>query len=193
MSPPYPTETALAVRRPDTALQPLPLAGPATPAAAPPPDPDVIDLRALWALLVRRRGVLLTTTALALAAGLVVTALTVPEYRATLLMKIETAGTQIVDYGNVTRDEPAGYQANRDFYKTQYELLASRTLARRVIDELALAAEADLAPPPTPWQALRDQAQALLGGAAAPALAPEEALNQAEHRAEDLFLERLTV
>ena len=193
MPSPYPTETALAVRRPDTALQPVPLAGPAAPAAAPPPDPDVIDLRALWALLVRRRGVLLTTTALALAAGLVVTALTVPEYRATLLMKIETAGTQIVDYGHVTRDEPAGYQANRDFYKTQYELLASRTLARRVIDELALAAEADLAPPPTPWQALRAQAQALLGGAAAPALAPEEALNQAEHRAEDLFLERLTV
>lgn len=186
---------ALALRRPDTPLAPLPAVYPSAPADTTPPAEGVIDLRALWALLVRRRGVIALCVTLAVVAGLVVTALTVPEYRASLLMKIETAGTQIVDYGGVTRDEPAGYQANRDFYKTQYELLASRTLARRVIDQLDLGADADLAPPPSPWAALRAQVTALLGPAdpPAPPLSPEAARSQAEQLAEEHFLARLSV
>jgi polysaccharide biosynthesis transport protein len=76
---------------------------------------------------------------LALVASFVLT----PIYRSTLLLQIETEGNRVVDYGNVMPEEATGYRANMDFYRTQYELLKSNTLARRVIDQLGLSTEAD--------------------------------------------------
>jgi polysaccharide biosynthesis transport protein len=61
-----------------------------------------------------------------------------PTYRATTVIQIERAPARVVDFtrGNVDLD-----QASVDEYlglKTQYELLRSRSLAERVIDELQL-------------------------------------------------------
>jgi capsular exopolysaccharide synthesis family protein len=102
-------------------------------------DEDVIDLRELWAVLMRRRWLIISAVALAAILALVATFVMTPVYRSTLLLQIETEGNRVVDYGSVTPEEATGYRANMDFYRTQYELLKSNTLARRVIDQLGLA------------------------------------------------------
>ena len=62
-----------------------------------------------------------------------------PTYRATVVMQIDRAPARIVDFkngGNIDFD-----QLSSDEYtglKTQYELLRSRSLAERVIDDLQL-------------------------------------------------------
>ena len=102
-----------------------------------PPDEDVIDLREYWATLARRKWTIFTTVALILVLALIATFVATPIYRSTLLMKIDRETNQVVDYGNVVPDENAAAWRD-DFYTTQYELLQSRTLARRVIDQLGL-------------------------------------------------------
>ena len=101
-------------------------------------DEDVIDLRELWGVLVRHRWLILSSVGLALVLSLVATFVMTPIYRATLLLQIETTGNQVVEYGSVMPEEAKGYRSNMDFYRTQYELLKSQTLARRVIDQLGL-------------------------------------------------------
>lgn len=101
-------------------------------------DDDVIDLRELWGVLVRRRWLILSAVGLAFILALVATFVMTPIYRGTLLLQIETTGNQVVEYGNVLPEEAKGYRSNMDFYRTQYELLKSNSLARRVIDQLGL-------------------------------------------------------
>lgn len=97
-------------------------------------DDDLIDLRELWAMLMRRRWTVIITTALVLLAGLVYTATITPIYRATTTVQIERESTKVVDFEGVEASETG----SKDFYETQYELLRSRNLARRVIDQLGL-------------------------------------------------------
>jgi capsular exopolysaccharide synthesis family protein len=161
-------------------------------------DEDVIDLRALWDVLVRRRSVIIALAILGVLIALVATFVATPVYRSTVLLQIETEGSRVVDYGSVTQEEVAGYRANQDFYKTQYELLESRTLARRVMDQLGLEMVAN------PERGVR----ALLHGTvdtikswlalvtAADPAASESGLDaevMAERKAEEAFLAHLTV
>ncbi len=99
-------------------------------------DEDFIDLRHLWGILVRRKGTVLLATALVVLVGLIYTFSTTPIYRGTLLLQIERQEGQVVDYKSVSPDEDS--RSGTDFYQTQYELLKSRNLARRVIDQLGL-------------------------------------------------------
>ncbi len=108
-------------------------------------DEDVIDLRELWSVLMRRRWLIISTVALAAILALVATFVMTPIYRSSLLLQIETEGNRAVDFGQVTQEEATGYRMNMDFYRTQYELLKSNTLARRVIDQLGLSADEDSA------------------------------------------------
>jgi polysaccharide biosynthesis transport protein len=101
-------------------------------------DEDVIDLRELWGVLMRHRWLIISAMGLALILALVATFVMTPIYRGTLLLQIETTGNQIVEYGSVMPEEAKGYRSNMDFYRTQYEILKSNTLARRVIDQLGL-------------------------------------------------------
>ncbi len=99
-------------------------------------EEDFIDLRHLWGILVRRKGTVLLATALVVLIGLIYTFSTTPIYRGTLLLQIERQEGQVVDYKSVSPDEDS--RSGTDFYQTQYELLKSRNLARRVIDQLGL-------------------------------------------------------
>jgi succinoglycan biosynthesis transport protein ExoP len=79
-----------------------------------------------------------------------------------------------------------------DFYQTQYELLRSRALAERVVNQLGLAAEGalDAIVPPSAWSRLR----ALLGSGDAPDKAvAERALAQRKLAAVATFQQGLTV
>ncbi len=101
-------------------------------------DEDAIDLRRYWIIILRRKWTVISIVLLALLLALLVTYNATPIYRGSLLLQIERQNDQILDYQqNVSLgDSYQGY----DFYQTQYELLKSRNLARRVIDQLGLAA-----------------------------------------------------
>ena len=98
-------------------------------------DEDVIDLREYWRVLMRRRGTILTVAMIAVVAALIATFLTTPIYRADVLLQIEQESSRVVEFEEIT---PENTGDTKDFYQTQYELLRSRTLARRVIDQLGL-------------------------------------------------------
>jgi len=106
-------------------------------------DEDVIDLRAYWAILVRRRWTIFTIVCIAIVTALLASFLATPIYRSGVLLQIEQESGKVVDYESVT---PENVGDTKDFYQTQYELLQSRTLARRVIDQLGLRTSPTFAP-----------------------------------------------
>lgn len=78
-------------------------------------------------------GVILTSMLMAAA----LTYLMTPIYRATVSIQIDREAMNIIKVDGVEPDEGAG--AGFEFYQTQYELLASKTLAERVSTTLGLA------------------------------------------------------
>ncbi len=100
-------------------------------------DPDEIDLLAYWRILVKRRRLIASVLAALVALSLLITLMTQPQYRASVLMQIEKEGaTTSVASLSAT---PYYDSWDPDFLTTQYELLKSRTLAERVANELNLS------------------------------------------------------
>ena len=112
--------------------------GVAVATASDPMEDDSIDLRRYWHMLLRRKWILVAAVVLALLAGLVMTYRTTPVYQATLLLHIEPQNVRFLEYQEDV--ELGESRSDQDFYQTQYELLKSRNLARRVIDRLGLEA-----------------------------------------------------
>ncbi len=83
------------------------------------------------------------TIAITLAATMALTAaycmLAEPHYRAKAVLLIEPRGPEVLPMGNVGGAEDAFGSTKYDYYLTQYRLLKSPTIARRVIDDLKLA------------------------------------------------------
>ncbi|MDQ3524016.1 MAG: polysaccharide biosynthesis tyrosine autokinase [Chloroflexota bacterium] len=125
-----------------------------------------IDLRQLWHVLVARRWVVLGLTAAVVAVALVVTLMTTPIYRASSTIQIERDSIKVINAEALT---PVDSGLDRDFYQTQYELLRSRSLALRVVEDLGLAHSGALAEDvaPLPQTASPEEAaareQALVG------------------------------
>jgi capsular exopolysaccharide synthesis family protein len=101
-------------------------------------DEDAIDLRRYWQILLRRKWTLGAAVAIAFVVALVATYNATPIYRSQLLLQIEPQTDQFLEFQrDVSLGEPA---SDWDYYQTQYALLKSRSLARRVIDQLGLEA-----------------------------------------------------
>ena len=166
------------------------------PAAADPGvDDDTIDLREYWQILLRHKWTIALVVALSLGLALIATFNTTPIYKATTLVQIDRTGNQVVEYGDVTGDSAIARDA--EFYTTQYELLKSRSLARRVIDQIGLRTVERGDEP-----SFLDQAKASLRGLIATFTSaggePQEAggprSEGAKRKAEeDLLLENLTI
>lgn len=111
-------------------------------------DDDEIDLRELWSVLKRRKGTILLIALLVFIGTLIVTLMQTPIYRASVTLQINTESAKVLDYDvEATDARPVN---DKDFYQTQYELLKSRTLARKTIDALSLEStlkEEELAKP----------------------------------------------
>lgn len=106
--------------------------------AAPPSpdkDDDTINLLAYWQVLRDRRWVIAGVTAAVLLLALAATLLATPIFRASSTLQIERDTMKIMDVEGLT---PTESPMDRDFYQTQYELLRSRSLARRVVQDLHL-------------------------------------------------------
>nr|WP_036165549.1 polysaccharide biosynthesis tyrosine autokinase [Lysobacter dokdonensis] len=98
-------------------------------------DEDTINLREYWQVLRDRRWVIAGVTAAVVALALAVTLLATPIFRASSTLQIERDTMKIMDVEGLT---PTESPMDRDFYQTQYELLRSRSLARRVVQDLRL-------------------------------------------------------
>ena len=118
---------------------------PSAPARLPPPATPAtlielpepgggFALRDLWRLLQARRAIVATAILAALAAAAVYNYLKVPTYLATVSIQIDR------EQPNIARlDEELSRLPERpDYIETQYKILKSRTLARRVIQRLDL-------------------------------------------------------
>ena len=96
--------------------------------------PLTSPLDQLFRMLWQRRWLIVGVTALFLAAGILVSLQTTPQYRATARLQIDRAAPDVV------RVEALEGQGMNDweFYETQYELLRSRRLSGKVVDTLGL-------------------------------------------------------
>ncbi|HDK38439.1 MAG TPA: hypothetical protein ENG92_05430, partial [Thiolapillus brandeum] len=102
-------------------------------------DEGGVDLRDYWRIIMARKGTILLVTAIVVIAALINTSLKTPIYRATTIIQIDEQSEKVVKYEGVGESANLGY----GFYQTQYELLKSKSLAQRVVDELGLESYAD--------------------------------------------------
>lgn len=98
-------------------------------------EEDEINLRDLWQVLVRRKWVVLLFFCIIVAATIIATYLTTPIYRSSLTLQINRDAPKVLDFQDATQSESI---FEKDYYQTQYELLKSRSLAVRVIDQIGL-------------------------------------------------------
>jgi polysaccharide biosynthesis transport protein len=105
------------------------------PATADAAHDDEINLLEYWQILRDRQWVVAGIAAAVFVLALVFTLLATPIYRASSTLQIERDTMKIVDVEGLT---PAESPMDRDFYQTQYELLQSRSLALRVVQDLRL-------------------------------------------------------
>jgi len=98
-------------------------------------DDDEIDLAEYWRVLVKHRWLILGVFAAVVALALLFTLLATPIYRASSTLKIDQDGLQVVQVEGVN----SATVPSKDYYQTQYELLANPALAERVAEELGLA------------------------------------------------------
>lgn len=99
-------------------------------------DDDTINLREYWDIIVKRKWTVITFFMIVVVSVMTATFLMTPIYRASLTLQIDRQEAKVLDYQAVTPTEMPS--DGREFYQTQYELLQSRALAQRVIDQLNL-------------------------------------------------------
>ncbi len=99
-------------------------------------DEESLNFKEYWAIIVRHKFTILLFTAIALVGTAIATSLQTPIYRSTVKLQIERNAPQIINFqGNAT---PVGIDYSYDFYKTQYQLLRSKALAKRIVEQLGL-------------------------------------------------------
>ena len=95
---------------------------------------EVIDLRKCWNVVRQHRLSIVFLTLLAVIVATLVAFSIEPTYRSTVSMLIETESPKVVSIEEVY----SGNRQSAEFLNTQFEVLKSQSLARRVIDALEL-------------------------------------------------------
>lgn len=150
-------------------------------------DDDTIDLRELWNVIVKRKGTVLTFFLITVVAVLTATFLMTKIYRASTTLQIEQQEAKVVNIEEVSPTETAGN--SKDFYQTQYELLKSRTLAQRVIEQLNLTEH----PLYKKDEKEKETWSKLFGGQDEQAPTKAAGEGEAEAKLVDTFLDQLTI
>ena len=136
------------------------------------PAEDGLQLRDLMRIVLKRKWTILAIFMLSATLAVVLTYLASPVYRASTTIQIERFAPRVFDYKDVTQSETLDYD-NADFYNTQFELLKSRAVAERAVEDLGLrkaapaASEAPSRPdtPQSTGQVVHDFFNRLRGGA----------------------------
>lgn len=106
------------------------------PPHADPHESDFVDLAQLWRVVARYKWLLLSMATLGLLAALLLSFVRTPLYRATATVQVDKRAASVVKFGREI--SPEGDLDDRTAMSTQLELLKSRGLAERVVDELQL-------------------------------------------------------
>lgn len=106
------------------------------------PEPHVFGLREIARILYRWRWLILVVILAAVTLAAVITLLTPPKYRAIASLEITQPAAELIQGSGV---QPIALR-DPQFLTTQYGLLRSKSLARRVVRSLNLAKNPALAP-----------------------------------------------
>jgi len=108
-----------------------------------------VNLRDYWRVIQKRRWTIIAFFFIVLITTAVATFTMRPIYRATTTLQINKENPQIVDFKEIF----AVNTMDMDYYQTQYKILESRSLAKRVIQPLKLSEHPEfLKQPETPFQ-----------------------------------------
>jgi len=137
-------------------------------------DDDSINLRQYWAVIMRRKWTVLTFFAIVVIAGMTATYLTTPIYRASTTLQIDAEEAKIVQFEQVQSADQTSSSA-AEYMRTQHEVLRSRAIAERVVNELNLTAHPLFTAPAEksglgswlPWSDAKAQPQQVAGTALA--------------------------
>jgi succinoglycan biosynthesis transport protein ExoP len=140
------------------------------------PRAEPLHPRDYWHVVLRRRWLALAVFVLVVGAVTARVLLVRPVYQAQSQILIEREVPKVVDFDEKARVDDAW----QDYYQTQYRLLQSRLLARKVVERLHLLQDPEFGGP-------RPAAELEAAEAAAPGASP------AMEQAIDLFLDRLKV
>jgi capsular exopolysaccharide synthesis family protein len=114
-----------------------------------PQEEKEVNLRDYWKVIQKRRWIIIAFFWIVLITTAVGTFTMRPIYRGTVTIQINKENPQIVDFKEIF----AVNTMDMDYYQTQYKILESRTLARRVIQALKLSEHPEFQPKPeTPFQ-----------------------------------------
>ncbi len=105
-------------------------------------EPKEVELRQYWKVIQKRKWTILSIASIVLMATAVMTFTMEPIYRATATIQINKENPQIVDFKEI-------FSVNTmelDYYQTQYKILESRTLAKKVIQSLKLSEHPEFLP-----------------------------------------------
>lgn len=97
-------------------------------------DEEGIDLREYWRIIMRHKFTVLLVIVIVIVSTAIYTSMQTPIYRSSAKIQIDPQSTQVMHYETVTSEESYG----SDYMATQYELLKSKKLARRVVQDLGL-------------------------------------------------------
>lgn len=99
---------------------------------------DSIQLMDLLRIVLKHKWTLLLVLSVAASVAGVRTLLQTPVYRSSVTLQIERIAPRVVNFSTDVEQESSLYSDETVSLRTQYELLRSRSLAERVIDELKL-------------------------------------------------------
>jgi succinoglycan biosynthesis transport protein ExoP len=108
-----------------------------------------VNLRDYWKVIQKRRWTIIAFFLIVVITTAVATFTMKPIYRGTTTIQINKENPQIVDFKEIF----AVNTMDMDYYQTQYKILESRSLAKRIIQSLKLAEHPEFLPKPqTPFQ-----------------------------------------
>jgi succinoglycan biosynthesis transport protein ExoP len=151
-------------------------------------EPHLLDyVRVLY----KRRWIAGTAFTVIMLLVTVYTFTVTPIYQASTKLLIESDNPNVVSFKEVINEE----QTKADYYTTQYNILQSRSLARRTIDTLKLWSDDELAPSTKAGivPMVVGGVASLFGKEPAPAGIPDVNETAEQSKAIDAFLKRLTV
>lgn len=97
-----------------------------------------LSLRDIFSILLRRKWTILFTTLITLLFALLFTFSTKPSYVAHATIQIEREAPQVVSFGQTEAQSSAVDSLQDPFFRTRYEMLKSRVLADKVIQQEGL-------------------------------------------------------
>jgi succinoglycan biosynthesis transport protein ExoP len=103
-----------------------------------------VNLRDYWKVIRKRRWTILTFFLIVVITTAVATFTMTPIYRGTATLQINKENPQVVDFKEIFPINTTDIE----YYVTQYKILESRTLARRVIQSLKLSEHPEFLPKP---------------------------------------------